>query len=230
MRIRRASALGCFYEDSASNVVRGFSCDGWSLSRGRSLRARALRYQMAGIDSRAPDSGARGALQATTNPTGWLYIAQGRTDRLFSGAYGSQILVILALYLGARAGSIFTVAVAYLIINMILAIPCLWLAVSPGRYRDLSSVSRCCGARWPISRDGCVRASRGRAASRRSRGAGAALLDSGIDRCRQLCDVTRNIALRSAAFLDLKQQLSRSDRFPGGPYWSRGGRSRDVFV
>jgi O-antigen/teichoic acid export membrane protein len=146
-----------------------------------------------------------GALQATTNPTGWLYIAQGRTDRLFRWGLAANPLVILALYLGARAGSIFTVAVAYLVINMILAIPCLWLAVSLvdlGIFQVLRVV-------WsPLAHTIIM--------------AAAVLLVGRVlpmhlaTSARLLIQVSTgaasyaisNIALRSAAFLDLKQQLS----------------------
>lgn len=71
-----------------------------------------------------------GALQALTNPTGWLYIAQGRTDRLFRWGVMSIPSIVAALYIGSRGGSSLSVAVAYLVVNAILTAPCLAMAVS----------------------------------------------------------------------------------------------------
>jgi PST family polysaccharide transporter len=69
-----------------------------------------------------------GALQALMNPTGWIYISQGRTDRLFRWGLGSIPLILISLYVGGRFGSSLSVATSYLVINVILTGPCLSLA------------------------------------------------------------------------------------------------------
>jgi O-antigen/teichoic acid export membrane protein len=61
-----------------------------------------------------------GILQSLTNPTGWIYVTQGRTDRLARWGLGACSAIIAALAFGAWLGSTFTVACAYLIVNLIL--------------------------------------------------------------------------------------------------------------
>jgi len=69
-----------------------------------------------------------GALQMLTNPTGWLFVSQGRTDLILRWGLGACSAIIVALLIGASFGSALSVAVAYLVINVILFAPCLWLA------------------------------------------------------------------------------------------------------
>jgi PST family polysaccharide transporter len=69
-----------------------------------------------------------GALQMLTNPTGWLFISQGRTDLILRWGLVAGSAIILALFIGASFGSTLSVAVSYLVINVIVFAPCLWLA------------------------------------------------------------------------------------------------------
>jgi PST family polysaccharide transporter len=64
-----------------------------------------------------------GVLQTIGNPSGWIYTSQGKTDWMFWwGVFGSGSAVI-AIVIGVLIGSIYSVAMAYLIINIILAYP-----------------------------------------------------------------------------------------------------------
>ncbi|MBX6361731.1 MAG: MOP flippase family protein [Acidobacterium ailaaui] len=64
-----------------------------------------------------------GLLQSVGNPTGWIYLSQGKTDWMFWwGVFGSGTVVI-ALVIGALMGSVYTVAIAYLIVNVLLLYP-----------------------------------------------------------------------------------------------------------
>jgi PST family polysaccharide transporter len=69
-----------------------------------------------------------GALQMLTNPTGWLFISQARTDLILRWGLAAGSAIILALVIGASFGSTLSVAVSYLVINVIVFAPCLWLA------------------------------------------------------------------------------------------------------
>jgi O-antigen/teichoic acid export membrane protein len=61
-----------------------------------------------------------GILQSLSNPAGWIYISQGRTDRLARWGLVACSAIIAALAIGAWLGSTFTVACSYLIVNAIL--------------------------------------------------------------------------------------------------------------
>ncbi len=61
-----------------------------------------------------------GLIQATTNPLGWIYTSQGRTDSLFRWGIGAGLLIVVALALGVWLGSIEAVAWAYLVANVLL--------------------------------------------------------------------------------------------------------------
>lgn len=64
-----------------------------------------------------------GTLQTIANPTGWIYTSQGKTNWMFWwGVFGSSSIII-AIIIGVLIGSIYSVAIAYLIINIILAYP-----------------------------------------------------------------------------------------------------------
>lgn len=64
-----------------------------------------------------------GVLQTIANPSGWIYTSQGKTDWMFWwGVFGSGSIII-AIVIGVLIGSIYSVAIAYLIINIILAYP-----------------------------------------------------------------------------------------------------------
>ncbi|WP_407931253.1 lipopolysaccharide biosynthesis protein, partial [Ignavibacterium album] len=64
-----------------------------------------------------------GVLQTIANPAGWIYTSQGKTDWMFWwGVFGAGSVVI-AIVIGVVIGSIYSVAIAYLLINIILAYP-----------------------------------------------------------------------------------------------------------
>jgi PST family polysaccharide transporter len=64
--------------------------------------------------------GVVGILQSFTNPTGWIYVTQGRTDRMARWGLGACPAILAALAIGASFGSTLAVAYAYLIVNIIL--------------------------------------------------------------------------------------------------------------
>jgi len=66
-----------------------------------------------------------GAIQIILNPTGWIYLSQGRTDLLFRWGLFSSTFLILAIITGVVLGSAESVAWCYLAANLILAYPCL---------------------------------------------------------------------------------------------------------
>ncbi|HTA19153.1 MAG TPA: oligosaccharide flippase family protein, partial [Polyangia bacterium] len=61
-----------------------------------------------------------GVLQSLTNPMGWIFVSQGRTDRLARWGLGACSAIIAALAFGAWIGSTVAIAVAYLVVNAIL--------------------------------------------------------------------------------------------------------------
>ena len=71
-----------------------------------------------------------GVLQCIGNPTGWIYLSQGKTNWMFWwGVFGSGSVVV-AIIVGVWMGSIYTVAWAYLFINILLSYP---VVAIPGR-------------------------------------------------------------------------------------------------
>lgn len=82
-----------------------------------------------------------GVIQTLANPTGWIYTSQGKTDWMFWwGVFGSGS-IILAIVIGVIIGSIYSVAIAYLIINLALAYP---VVAIPGKLINMkfSEVSK----------------------------------------------------------------------------------------
>ena len=71
-----------------------------------------------------------GLLQAVVNPTGWLYLSQGRTDVLFRWGLVNSVLVVMAIAAGVALGSIETLALCYAMANLLLLYPNI---VIPGR-------------------------------------------------------------------------------------------------
>jgi PST family polysaccharide transporter len=65
-----------------------------------------------------------------SSTSGWLFNAQGRTDQTFIWALLSFAVLLAAIYLGARQGSVTSVAWAYLIGQLIMLYPALEM---PGR-------------------------------------------------------------------------------------------------
>lgn len=75
-----------------------------------------------------------GIAQSLTNPTGWLYLSQGRTDWMFWWGVGGAGTLIVSILLGVSLGSVNTVATCYAIANILLLYP--GIAI-PGRLIDL---------------------------------------------------------------------------------------------
>lgn len=83
-----------------------------------------------------------GVLQTLANPTGWIYTSQGKTDWMFWwGVFGSGSIIIF-IVIGVFLGSIYSVAIAYLMINIILAYP---VVAIPGKLINMKfiEVYRC---------------------------------------------------------------------------------------
>jgi len=75
-----------------------------------------------------------GVIQTLANPTGWIYTSQGKTKWIFWwGIFGSGS-IILAIVIGVLIGSIYSVAIAYLIVSIILIYPAISI---PGRIINL---------------------------------------------------------------------------------------------
>ncbi|MFN2168031.1 MAG: MOP flippase family protein, partial [Anaerolineae bacterium] len=80
-----------------------------------------------------------GVMQALSNPTGWLYLSQGRTDWYFRWGVVRAVVLVGAIVLGVVLGTIEAVAACYAVANLLL----LYLDISiPGRlvgmtFRDL---------------------------------------------------------------------------------------------
>jgi PST family polysaccharide transporter len=76
-----------------------------------------------------------GMTQTLCNPTGWIYTSQGRTDWMFWWGFGGSGFLILSIVIGIVLGGIETVALAYLVGNLIVTVPCLAI---PGRLIGMS--------------------------------------------------------------------------------------------
>ena len=76
-----------------------------------------------------------GVTQALCNPTGWIYMSQGRTDWMLWWGVGAGTFLVLAIVVGISIGTVEAVALAYLIGNLVITAPC--LAV-PGRLIDMT--------------------------------------------------------------------------------------------
>ena len=64
-----------------------------------------------------------GVIQTLSNPVGWIYTSQGKTKLMFWwGVFGSGS-VIVAIIIGVVIGSIYSVAIAYLIVSILLIYP-----------------------------------------------------------------------------------------------------------
>lgn len=64
-----------------------------------------------------------GALQSILNPIGWIFVSQGRTDRMFRIGTVTAIIIVVGFAIGASFHSARAVAVSYLITNAIIWIP-----------------------------------------------------------------------------------------------------------
>lgn len=63
--------------------------------------------------------------QSLCNPTGWIYMSQGRTDWMFRWGIFASTTLVGAIAAGVYIGSIQHVAWAYLIANLFLTYPCI---------------------------------------------------------------------------------------------------------
>lgn len=66
-----------------------------------------------------------GITQTLCNPVGWIYTSQGRTDWMFWWGVGGSGFLILSIVVGILFGNVEAVALAYLIGNLIITVPCL---------------------------------------------------------------------------------------------------------
>jgi len=66
-----------------------------------------------------------GAMQSVVSPTGWIYLAQGRTDLLSRWGLWANLTTIVALIVGSKFGSARAMAVAYLVPNVVMFLPTL---------------------------------------------------------------------------------------------------------
>ena len=64
-----------------------------------------------------------GAIQAIVNPAGWLYLSQGRTDRMLRWGVARTAVVVSAIVIGLVLGSIEMVALCYAVANLLLLYP-----------------------------------------------------------------------------------------------------------
>jgi O-antigen/teichoic acid export membrane protein len=71
-----------------------------------------------------------GAIQSMINPTGWLYMSQGRTDWQFRWGVARSSVLVLAIAAGILLGSVEMVAICYAVANVLLLYPDI---VIPGR-------------------------------------------------------------------------------------------------
>jgi len=75
-----------------------------------------------------------GLTQTLCNPTGWIYLSQGRTDWFFWWGVGGSGFLVVSIVIGVLFGRVESVAWAYLIGNVIITIPCIAI---PGRLIDM---------------------------------------------------------------------------------------------
>ena len=69
-----------------------------------------------------------GALQCVSNPVGWIYTSQGRTDRMLRWGLFASAVVVAGVALGVYLGSTQAVAWVYLIASALVFYPCNALA------------------------------------------------------------------------------------------------------
>lgn len=68
------------------------------------------------------------AVQPLCSTTGWLYVATGRTDRMFRWSLGASVLILVAFLLGIPYGAV-GVASGYSAAMLMQTVPCLWFAI-----------------------------------------------------------------------------------------------------
>ena len=76
-----------------------------------------------------------GMIQTLTNPSGIIYTAQGRTNLLFWWGIASSTILVFSIVVGSLLGGLQQVAWSYLIGNLVIFGPCLYI---PGRLIGMS--------------------------------------------------------------------------------------------
>ena len=66
-------------------------------------------------------------VQPVVTTTGWLYVATGRTDRMFKWGLFASGFIVLSFLVGLPYGAD-GVALCYAIVTLLLAVPCIWYA------------------------------------------------------------------------------------------------------
>jgi O-antigen/teichoic acid export membrane protein len=64
-----------------------------------------------------------GALQAVLNPVGWIFVSQGRTDRMFRIGTLTALVIVVGFAVGATFHSAQAVAWSYFVTNLIICLP-----------------------------------------------------------------------------------------------------------
>lgn len=64
-----------------------------------------------------------GLMQALLNPTGWIYLSQGRTNWFFWWGLGASAFLVICIVFGVLHGQVESIARAYLIGNAIITLP-----------------------------------------------------------------------------------------------------------
>jgi len=64
-----------------------------------------------------------GALQAILSPVGWIFVSQGRTDRMFRLGAATASVIVVGFAVGAMFHSAQAVAVSYLVTNILICLP-----------------------------------------------------------------------------------------------------------
>lgn len=76
-----------------------------------------------------------GVIQSIGNPVGWIYASLGKTKWMFWWGIFASTITILAIVIGIIIGSIYSVAIAYLITSFLLIYPVIAI---PGRLINLT--------------------------------------------------------------------------------------------
>jgi O-antigen/teichoic acid export membrane protein len=64
-----------------------------------------------------------GAIQSILGPAGWIFVSQGRTDRLLRIGFLTAFVIVVGFVVGGMFRSVHAVALSYLITNLIIAVP-----------------------------------------------------------------------------------------------------------
>lgn len=86
-----------------------------------------------------------GLLQAITNPVGWIYMSQGRTDWMFAMGTLNAVGVISGISTGIWLGDVASVAIGYAAANILLFFPMIHVPGKLIEMRFLEVIRRCAG-------------------------------------------------------------------------------------